>query len=175
MHPDQHVVAVVVGSGNLAADQRHVLDVLVNAGVSDRPELAVPGRDAGLGDPLDVLLVLAAVLDQVRDGDQRQIVFVGKDPQLVGLRHRAFVLLADDFADRTGRRQSGHPGQVDSGFGVAGTPQHATVLGAQRNYVPGPGKSSATLSGSASNFIVVARSDAEIPVPTPCFASTVTV
>src|SRR6202012_2914809 len=138
VHADQHVVAVVVGSGNLAADQRHVLNVLINAGVSDRPEFTVPRRDAGFGDPLDVLLVFAAVLDQVGDSDQRQVVLVGKAPQLVGLRHRAFVLLADDFADRTGRRQSGHSGQVDSGLGVAWPPQHATVLGAQRNYVPGP-------------------------------------
>ena len=117
-----------------------MLDVFVDAAVADRTEFAVAGRDAGLGDPLDVLLVLAAVFDQVGDRDQRQTMLVGKDPELVGLRHRAFVFLADDLADRPGRRQTGHPGQVDRGFGVAGTAQHATVLGAQRNYVTGPGE-----------------------------------
>ncbi len=56
VHPDQHVVAVTGRAGDVAADQRDVLDVLVDARVADRPELAVPGRDAGLGDALDVLL-----------------------------------------------------------------------------------------------------------------------
>ena len=111
MHPDQHIVTVEVGPGDLTPDQSHVLDVLVDAGVTHRAEFAVPGRDSGLGDPLNVLLVLAAVLDQVGDGDQRQTVFVCEDPQFVGLRHCALVLLADDFADRPGRRQPRQPGQ----------------------------------------------------------------
>ena len=144
-------------------------------GVADGAELAVAGRDAGLGDPLDVLLVLAPPLDQVGDGDQRQVVLVGEDPQLVGLRHRAFVLLADDLADGTRRLQTGQPGQVDGGLGVAGAAQHATVLGAQRNHVAGLGEVVGDVDGSASRRIVVARSEAEIPVPTPFFASTVTV
>jgi len=50
---------------------RDMLDVLVDAGVADGTELAVPGRDSGLGDSLDVLLVLAAPLDQVGDRDIR--------------------------------------------------------------------------------------------------------
>jgi hypothetical protein len=64
---DQYVIAVIVGSGNLATDQRHVLDVFVDAAVADRPEFAVPGRDPGLGDPLNVLFMFAPVLDQVGD------------------------------------------------------------------------------------------------------------
>ena len=140
VHPHQHVMPVAVRPGDVATDQRDVLDLVVDAGVADRAELAVPGRDAGLGDALDVLLVLAAPLDQVGDGDQREVVLVGEDPQLVGLRHRAFVLLADDFADRARRLQAGHPGQVDGGLGVAGPAQHPAVLGAQRNDVAGPGE-----------------------------------
>ena len=119
VHPHQDVVPVAVRPGDVAADQRDVLDLVVDAGVADRPELAVPGRDPGLGDALDVLLVLAPPLDQVGDGDQRQTVLVGEDPQLVGLRHRAFVLLADDLADRARGLQTGQPGQVDGGLGVA--------------------------------------------------------
>ena len=140
VHPHQHVVAVAVRPGDVAADQRDVLDVLVDAGVADRAELAVPGRDAGLGDALDVLLVLAPPLDQVGDRDQREVVLVGEDPQLVGLRHRAFVLLADDLADRARGLQAGQPGQVDGGLGVAGPAQHPAVLGAQRDDVAGPGE-----------------------------------
>ena len=67
-------------------------------------------------------------------------VLVGEDPQLVGLGHRAFVLLADDLADRARGLQPRHPGQVDGGLGVAGPAQHATVLGAQRNHVTGAGE-----------------------------------
>ena len=119
VHPHQDVVAVGVGPGDVAAHQRDVLDVLVDAGVADGAELAVPGRDPGFGDPLDVLLVLAPPFDQVGDGDQRQVVLVGEDPQLVGLGHRALVLLADDLADRAGGLQPGQPGQVDGGLGVA--------------------------------------------------------
>ena len=49
MHPDEHVLAVA----DVAADQRDVLDAVEQAAVADRPELAVRGRDPGLGDPLD--------------------------------------------------------------------------------------------------------------------------
>ena len=174
MHADQHVVAAVVG--DVAAHQRDVLDVVVDARVADRAELAVPGRDARLGDALDVLLVLAPPLDEVGDRDQRQVVLVGEDPQLVGLRHRALVLLADDLADRARGLQPGQPGQVDGGLGVAraGAARHRPWPAAERRG-PGRVKSSATLVGSASSRIVVARSEAEMPVPTPFFASTVTV
>ncbi len=175
VHADQHVVPVSVRAGDVAADQRDVLDVVVEGGVADRAELAVPGRDAGLGDALDVLLVLAAPRDQVGDRDQREVVFVGEDPQFVGLRHRALVLLADDFADHARRPQTGHPGQVYGGLGVAGPARPPPSLARSGTTWPGRVKSSATLAGSASSRIVVARSDAEMPVPTPTFASTVTV
>jgi len=117
-----------------------MLDLVVDAGVTDRPELAVPGGNAGLGDPLDVLLVLAPPFDEVGDGDQGQTVLVGENPQLVGLSHGAFVFLAHDLADGAGRLQARHPGQIDGGLGVAGPAQHAPVFGAQRNDVTGLGE-----------------------------------
>ena len=144
VHAHEHVVPVGPGAAvridDVAANQGHVLDVVVHAGVADGPELAVPGGDASLGDALDVLLVLAAPLDEVGDRDEREVVFVGEDPQLVGLRHGAFVLLADDLADRARRLQARQPGQVDGCLGVAGPAQHATVLGAQRDDVTGLGE-----------------------------------
>src|SRR6185295_20421692 len=72
VHPHEHVVTVAVRSGDVAAHQRHVLDVVIDAGVADGPELTVPGRDAGLRDALDVLFVFAPPLDQVGDRNQRQ-------------------------------------------------------------------------------------------------------
>jgi len=140
VHPHQYVVPVAVRSGDVAADEGHVLDVLVDAGVADRAELAVPRRDARFGDALDVLFVLAPPLDQVGDGDQCQVVLVSENPQLVGLRHRAFVLLADDLADRACRPQTRKAGQVDGSLGVAGATQHPAVLGAQRHHVTGLGE-----------------------------------
>ena len=133
VHPHQHVVPVAVGTragpGDIALDQGDMLDIFVDAGVPDGAELAVSRGDAGFGHPFDVLFVFAAPLDEIGDGDQREIVLVGEDAQLVGLRHRALVLLADDLADRAGRLQAGHARQVDGGLGVARAPQHAAVLG----------------------------------------------
>src|SRR3546814_10078110 len=51
---------------------------------------------------------------------------------IFGLRHGAFVLLADDLADGARRLQTGQAGQVDGGLGVPGAAEHAAVLGAQR-------------------------------------------
>src|SRR3984893_17149406 len=76
VHADQDVVAVA----DVAAYQGDVLDVVVDAGVSDGMELAVSGRDPRLRNELYVLLVLAPPLDQVGDRDQRQPVLIGEDP-----------------------------------------------------------------------------------------------
>jgi len=67
-------------------------------------------------------------------------VFVGEDPQLIGLGHGAFVLLTDDLADCPGRLQTRHPGQVDGRLSVTGATQHATVLCAQRHHMAGLGE-----------------------------------
>ena len=100
----------------------------------------MPGRNPGLGDAFDMFFMLAAVLDEVGDGDQRKSVFIGEDAKFVGLGHRALVLLADDLADRAGRSQPGHPGQVHGGLSVTGSAQHTAVLGAQRHHVSGFGE-----------------------------------
>src|SRR6202022_3098353 len=55
VHADQDVLAVA----DVAAYQGDVLDVVVDAGVSNGMELAVPGRDPRLGNEFHVLLVLA--------------------------------------------------------------------------------------------------------------------
>ncbi len=120
VHAHQHVVALAVRAGDVAAHQRDVFDVFVDAGVADGAKLPVPRRDTGFGDARDVLLVLAPPFDDVGDGDQRKVVFVGEDPEFVRLGHGAFVLLADDLADRAGGLQPRHAGEIDGGLGVAG-------------------------------------------------------
>ena len=140
VHAHQDVVTLTVGSGHVAEDQGHVLDLVVDAGVADSAECAVARGDPGIGNPDHMLLVTTAPRDQVGDRDQRQVVFVGEDPQFGGLRHRALVLLADDLADHAGGREIGHPGQVHRGLGVTGAAQDATLLGAQRDHVAGAGE-----------------------------------
>ena len=126
-------MAVVLRASDVAADQSDVFDLVVDVAVADSAELAVPGGYPCLRYPLDVLFVLAPPLDEVGDGDQGQPMLVGEDPQLVGLGHRAFVLLADDLADRAGRLQAGHPGQIDRRLGMARAAQDAAGLGTQRH------------------------------------------
>ncbi|CKR78434.1 Uncharacterised protein [Mycobacterium tuberculosis] len=97
-------------------------------------------RNPRLGDPLNVLLVLAPPFDQVSNGDQRQTVLIGEHPQFIGVRHRALIFLADDLANRPRGLQPGHPGQVHGGLGVAGPAQNPTILGPQGDHVTGAGE-----------------------------------
>ncbi|CAB4907687.1 unannotated protein [freshwater metagenome] len=140
MHPDQHVAAVGVGAGDVAAHQRDVFDLVVDALVADGTERAVAGGDSRVGDADDVLLVLTAPRDQIGDRDQCEVVFVGEHPQLVGLRHRSLVLLADDLADDSGGAEVGHAGEVHGRLGVPGATQYAAFLGAQRDDMAGAGE-----------------------------------
>ncbi len=133
MHADQDVATVTLG--DVAAHERDVLHLVVDALVPHGGEVAVPGGDPRLGDADDVLLVLATPRDEVCDRDQGQVVVVGEHPQLVDLGHVAFVLLADDLADHARRTQIRHPGEVDGRLGVTGTTQDAALLRAQRDDV----------------------------------------
>ena len=130
MHPDQHVAA----GADVAADQRDVLDRVDRAAVADRPELAVPRGQPGLGDPLDERLGAPPVGDQVGDRDQRQAVLVGEPAQLgqPGIIEPSSLTIS---AITPGRGQPGQPGQVDGGLGVPGPAQHAAVDGPQREHV----------------------------------------
>ena len=93
--------------------------------------------------------------------------------QLGQPRHRA--VLVHHLADHAGREQPGEPCEVDRRLRVAGAPEHAALFGAQREDVPGPGQSSASVSGSTIARTVAARSRALVPVVTPGRASTDTV
>jgi len=62
-------------------------------------------------------------------------VFLGELDQLGQTGHRAVVV--HDFADDRGGLQASHAGQVATGFGVAGTNQHAAFAGGDRENVAG--------------------------------------
>ena len=134
VHPGQHRLV----AGDVAVHQGDVLAVVDGDAVADGRELAVPGRQPRLGDPLDVAAVPAAVADQVLDRDHRQAVLVGELAQLGPALHRAVVV--DDLDEHAGGGQPGQAGQVDRRLGVAAADQHAALAVAQREDVPGTGQ-----------------------------------
>ena len=92
-------------------------------------------RQAGLGDPLDMALVPAAVADEVVDRDHRQAVLVRELPQLGRTLHRAVVV--DDLDQHTRGGQPGQLGQVDGRLGVAAAHEHPALPVAQWEDVSG--------------------------------------
>ena len=96
---------------------------------SDGGELAVCGRQADRGDPLDELLVAAPVLDQVGDRDHLQPVRGAVLDQVGHASHRPVVL--HDLADHARRDQAGEPREVDRRLGLARALEHAAGAGAQ--------------------------------------------
>jgi hypothetical protein len=79
--------------------------------------------------------MLAAVMDQVGDGADLQLVFATEFDQVGQARHAAIVF--HDLADHRGRRQAGQFGEVAAGFGMAGTHQHAALDRLQRKDMAG--------------------------------------
>ncbi len=120
VHPDQHVGL----AGHLPFDHGHVVLAVQHRLVGVDGELAVVGRDAGVGEAPDQLVLAAAVTNEVGDGDEVEPVALGKGLELVEAGHPRLVL-AHHLAEHAGGRHAGGSGQVDGRLGVAGTLQHA--------------------------------------------------
>jgi hypothetical protein len=118
---------------SFAMDHRQVGAAARLVAVGDQLELAVGGVQGALGNALDQAFVLAAVMDQVGDGADLQVVFFGELDQVRQARHGAVFL--DDLADHRGRGQAAHFGQVAARFGMAGAHQDAALDRAQREDV----------------------------------------
>ena len=158
MHLHQHLVHAL----DRALDQGHVLLTVQQRLIGVAGEVAPAGRDGGLGDPADELLVLAAVADQVGDGQDRQLVL---DREALQVRHPGHgAVLVDDLAQHPGRVAPGHAGQVDGCLGVAGALEHAALAVAQREDVAGLARSAGRVAGSIRVAMVRERSAAEMPV-----------
>ena len=132
MHADQHVLAVA----DVPLHQRDVRFLVEPALERGDAELAVIGRQRRGRDAADERLGPHPVLDQIRDGDHRQLVPLRELRQLRHARHRP--VLVHDFADHAGRIEPGDAREVDRRFGLAGAHEHAAVARAQRRDVPGP-------------------------------------
>ncbi len=146
VHPDQHRLsfagrASVVGRAcrhHVAVHEREVLGGVDGRPEAVGPELTVPGRQPGLGHPLDQGLGAVPVAHQVVDRDHRQPVLVGEGPQLGCALHGAVVV--DHLDQHAGRGEAGEAGQVDGSLRVAPARQHAALAVAEREDVTGPGE-----------------------------------
>ena len=126
MHAHQHRLAV----GHVALHQREVMLLVHRRAIKQQIERPVIGRHLHPLLQLDQLFAPAAVLDQVEDGAELELVLLLELQQVRQPRHGAVVL--DDFAEHAGGIQPRQPREIDRRLGVAAALQHAARLGAQR-------------------------------------------
>src|SRR5207237_3877235 len=103
--------------------------------VGDRRELAIIRRQPCGRQPLDELLLLRAVLDEVLDGDELEPMAPREVDELRQPRHAS--RLVQHFADHAGGVAAREPREIHRRLGVAGASQHAALHRAQREHVAG--------------------------------------
>ena len=103
--------------------------------VGDQAERAVHGLDLTLGDAHHERLRAAAVLDEIGDRADPQMMLRGEVDEIGQPRH--FAVLLQDLADDRGGREPGEAREVAPGFGVAGAHEHAAFLRHQRKDMAG--------------------------------------
>ena len=130
-----------------------------------RPAAPLPAVERAVGDPLDQMVLLQAVGDEVADRADLEAVSAGEVHQIVEPRHRA--VLAHDLADHAGGVEAGEPGDVDRRLGMAGADQHAAVRATSGKTWPGETIASGPLAASIATAMVRARSAALMPVVMP--------
>ena len=113
MHADEHVLLAV----DIAVHECDVLLAGQRLLEEHGRELAVCGRQANRDLALDELLVPAAVLDQVGDGDEPESVLRAEIDQVGDARHRAVVL--HHLADHAGGVETREPREIDCRLGLA--------------------------------------------------------
>src|SRR3989442_15913273 len=126
------------GALQIAADKRHVLVAVHVARVGNHAKFAEARRQDGLGDPVDVALVLHAVADEVRHGEDFQVVVFAEFQELRHAAHGAVFI--HDFADDARGAEPGNARKVHRGFGLAGANEHTAVARAQRKDMARTGK-----------------------------------
>ena len=134
MHPYEHVVAV----SDVAPHERQVRLAVDDALERHQLEITVVGRQLRRRHLPHQPLVAHAVLDQIGDRDHEQLVPACEPSQLRHPSHGAVVV--HDLADDADGMETGNPRQIDRGFGLAGSHQHAAVPRPQRKHVAGTGE-----------------------------------
>ena len=141
MHAHEHVLRAV----DVAVHERDVLLTGQRLLEQDCVEVAPRRRQANRHLPLDKLLVTAAVLDQVRDGEKLQSVLRAELEQVGNACHRSVVL--HDLAHDARRDEPGETREVDCGLRLSGALEHAAGSRAQREHVTGLHEVPAVLRG----------------------------
>ena len=104
----------------------------------DELELAEPGREARLGDAAHELLHAAAVLDEVADRDDPEVVLLRDIDELGYARHRA--VLRHDLAQHAGVLEPREPHEIDGRFRVPRAAEHPSPRRPERKDVPRTGE-----------------------------------
>ena len=130
-----------------------------------RPYGVSIGAAAGGIDALDEAVPRQAVLDDLLDRAHLEAVLRADGLQLGHAGHLAVVV--DDLDEDRARVQSGQPREIDRSLGLPRAHQHAAVARPQRVDVAGTNEVLRRGAGSMSSWMVLTRSAAETPVPTP--------
>ena len=113
--------------------QRQMQTFIDNILVGEQVKIPVLRRQFTLSDTFDAFLIGDPVVDQVGNGADFQIMFLGKAFQIGAPRHAA--VLIENFDDHRGGFQPGQPRQIAAGFGVTGAGQHTAGHRCQRKDV----------------------------------------
>ena len=103
--------------------------------VGDDPARTIAIGQIGLGNAIDQLLALAAILDQLLDGDDLQVVLPCQIVELVA--RGALAAVGQHFAKNARGLKPGHAGQVNRRLGMPGPAKHPPFFGDQRRDVAG--------------------------------------
>ena len=120
---------------NIALDQRQMSFVGGLVEIRVQGERTVAGLDGAGDDALDQPFVFAAIVDQVGNGADPELMLRGKFHQVRQPRHLAIVL--EYFADHRRGCEPCQLGQIAARLRVAGTHQHAAILRHERKDMAG--------------------------------------
>ena len=128
-----HAAEQVLSVSDVALDEGNVVLTGQVVDVAHDAEFAETGRHLGVRLADNVLVVAAAVVLKVLDGDDRKTPFLGLFEQLGGAHHRAVV--AHDLAAQAALFQSCQTAQIDRCLGVAVAGEHAAAPRNQREHM----------------------------------------
>ena len=129
MHAAEQVAAVA----DVALDERDMMLAGQVVDVAHDAELTEAGGHLGVRLAHDVLVMAAAVVLKILDGDDGETPLLGLVEQLGGAHHRAVV--AHYLAAQTALLQTGQTAQINGRLRVAVARQHAAAARDEREYV----------------------------------------
>ena len=132
MEPDRNRLA----GGHVAEHKRQLFHLVEGRHIGKAPGLADRRLDVELRGLLHQPLAALAVGDEVGHRDDLEAMFAREGEVLRTALHRAVIV--DELADHACRMKSSEFHEVDRGFRMARSHQHATRLGDEREDVPGP-------------------------------------